>query len=68
MATKAFCTEWVTFHVPVPAGRLTRRSIDEAVAMAASRLTWELYRRRQAQAAERVRARAAKAEAAKGLA
>ncbi len=55
--------EWLTFYVPLPQGPLTRRNMEACVTMAASRLRWELSRRRQAQNHERVVARVAKQNA-----
>jgi hypothetical protein len=57
--------EWLTFYVPLPQGPLTRRNMEACVTMAASRLRWELSRRRQAQAQARVVARAARQNAAR---
>jgi hypothetical protein len=57
--------EWLTFYVPLPQGPLTRRNMEACVTMAASRLRWELSRRRQAQNQARVVARVARQNAAR---
>jgi hypothetical protein len=57
--------EWLTFYVALPQGPLTRRNMEATVDMAASRLRWELSRRRQAQNQARVVARVARQNAAR---
>jgi hypothetical protein len=65
MAAKQLSTEWLTFRVPLPEGRLTTRSIDQTVAMAAARLRWTLGQRHQQEIRERAIARCAANDARK---